>query len=295
MDLAYEFNMQNTNPNTQVVKVESRASALTLMAQRFNVEPNKLLGTLKSTVFKGASDDELMALVIVANEYNLNPLKKEIYAFPAKGGGITPVVGVDGWINIMNSRANFDGIEFEMEQNNDGEPISCTAIIHVKDRSRPVKVTEYYEECQRATDPWKQMPRRMLRNRALAQAVRIAFTAGGIIDEDEAGAMLDPVATAKPVQGTVTEPTKRAAKAEKVKESETTRPAAPAGKTKKDLLGEWMTEKQYTWPQIQPILTEEGVLADADAIATFDDLTETQAIAIFGVRSGLESVIGGAK
>lgn len=283
----------NTNTNTQVVKVESRASALSLMAQRFNVEPNKLLGTLKSTVFKGASDDELMALVIVANEYNLNPLKKEIYAFPAKGGGITPVVGVDGWINIMNSRSNFDGIEFEMEQEDDGTPVACTAIIHVKDRSRPVKVTEYYEECQRATDPWKLMPRRMLRNRALAQAVRIAFTAGGIIDEDEAGAMLDPVASAKPVQGT-TEPVKRA-KADKIEKSDTVRPSAPAGKTKKDLLGEWMVEKSYTWPQIQPILTEENVLDNADSIATFDELTEAQAIAIFGVRSGLESVIGGAK
>lgn len=282
----------NTNTNTQVVKVESRASALSLMAQRFNVEPNKLLGTLKSTVFKGASDDELMALVIVANEYNLNPLKKEIYAFPAKGGGITPVIGVDGYVNIMNSHPQFDGIEFKMEES-DGEPISCTAIIHRKDRKLPIPVTEYYDECFRQTDPWKQMPRRMLRNRALAQAVRIAFTAGGIIDEDEAQAMLDPVASAKPVQGT-TEPVKRA-KAEKVEKSETVRPSAPAGKTKKDLLGEWMVEKSYTWPQIQPILTEEHVLDNADSIATFDELTEAQAIAIFGVRSGLESVIGGAK
>ncbi len=271
----------SNNTNNQVMVKQDRASALTTMANRFNVEPAKLLTTLKNTVFKGATDDELMALVIVANEYNLNPLKKEIYAFPAKGGGITPVVGVDGWINIMNSRQNFDGIEFETENAQDGKPISVTAVIHTKDRSRPVKVTEYYDECFRSTDPWKQMPRRMLRNRALAQAVRVAFTAGGIIDEDEAAALLDPVEQAKPIQATVTEsaPAKKAA-------------SASARPTKKDLLGAWMTEKQFTFTQIQPILVSENVIEGADSIGSFDDLTEDQATAIFGARTGIEFVLG---
>lgn len=275
---------QNTNTNQQVVKQESRVSALTAMATRFSVEPAKLLTTLKNTVFKGASDDELMALVIVANEYNLNPLKKEIYAFPAKGGGIVPVMGVDGWINIMNSRANFDGVEFEMAQGEDGEPISCTAIIHIKDRSKPVRVTEYYDECQRNTDPWKQMPRRMLRNRALAQAVRIAFTASGIIDEDEAGAMLDPVERAKPVRGTVSETEPKKPRGERAERT--------PNMSKKDQLGAWMTDKQYTWAQIQPILVQEKVLEEADSIASFDELTEDQATAIFGARTGIEFVLG---
>lgn len=272
----------NTNTSTAVVKQE-RASALAAMAQRFNVEPSKLLSTLKNTVFKGASDDELMALVIVANEYNLNPLKKEIYAFPAKGGGIVPVVGIDGWINIMNSHPKFDGVEFEMEHGEDGKPISCTATINVKDRSRPVKVTEYYDECKRNTDPWNAMPRRMLRNRALAQCVRIAFTAGGITDEDEAHTLLDPVQQAKPVQGIVTDTTAKQSKREE---------KAAASKSKKDLLGMWMTEKQFTWAQIQPILESEKVIENADSVASFDDLTEDQATEIFGTRTGIEFALG---
>lgn len=270
------------NPVTTIQKTP-QASALATMASRFNVEASKVLATLKNTVFKGASDDELMALVIVANEYNLNPFKKEIYAFPAKGGGIVPVVGVDGWINIMNSTKSFDGIEFETENAEDGKPFSCTAIIHVKDRSRPVKITEYYDECFRATDPWKQMPRRMLRNRALCQAVRIAFTAGGIMDEDEAAQMLDPVANAKQVQGTVSDPVSKKTASEK---------SAPRVMSKKDLLGQWMTEKQYTWAQIQPILASEKVIDNADSIASFDELTEDQATDIFGARTGVEMVLG---
>lgn len=85
----------NTNTKMQTALTESkplfqpRASALAVMAGRFNVEPDKLLGTLKNTVFKGASNDELLALVVVANEYGLNPLTKEIYAFPAKGAALS--------------------------------------------------------------------------------------------------------------------------------------------------------------------------------------------------------------
>ena len=49
-----------------------------------------------------------------------------------------------------------------------------------------MRVTEFYKECYRATDPWKQMPRRMLRHKALKEAARVAFGFSGITDEDEA-------------------------------------------------------------------------------------------------------------
>ncbi|WP_241284663.1 recombinase RecT, partial [Enterobacter hormaechei] len=62
-----------------------------------------LMNTLKNTAFKGGNvtDEQFTALLIVANQYGLNPWTKEIYAFPDKGG-IVPVVGVDGWARIIN-------------------------------------------------------------------------------------------------------------------------------------------------------------------------------------------------
>ncbi len=278
--------------STAIIKTEpTKVGALAVMAARFNVEPTKLLSTLKNTVFKGANDDECMALLIVANEYNLNPFRKEIYAFQnSKGGGITPVVGVDGWARMMNERPNFDGIEFEMEFEG-SEPISCTAIIHLKDRSKSVKVTEYLDECTRNTDAWKNMPKRMLRHRALCQAVRVAFSVGGVMDEDEAEAMVerDVVAEAKPVQGRVTTTRTQTP-------SDNGRPTKPTV-NKKDQLGAWMTEKQFTWAQVQPILEAEKVIENADSIGSFDELTEDQSADIFGARTGIEFVLttGGAK
>lgn len=163
----------------------AKPSALGVMAARFNVEPAKLLSTLKNTVFKNATDDELLALVVVANEYGLNPLTKQIYAFPNKGGGIVPVVAVDGWMRVINEHAQMDGVDFEFDHDAQGSLVACTCVIYRKDRTRPVRVTEYLEECKRNTDPWK-MEHRMLRHKALIQCARVAFGLSGIFDEDEA-------------------------------------------------------------------------------------------------------------
>ena len=65
-----------------------------------------------------------------------------------------------------------------------------------------MKVTEYFDECKRNTDPWNQMPRRMIRNKAIIQAIRLAFGVSGIHDEDEArdiSGQVQIVAGAKPV------------------------------------------------------------------------------------------------
>ena len=60
-----------------------------------SVDPQELITTLRQTAFKGdASDAQFIALLIVANQYGLNPWTKEIYAFPDKQNGIVPVVGV---------------------------------------------------------------------------------------------------------------------------------------------------------------------------------------------------------
>ena len=126
------------------------------------------------------SNEQLMALCIVADQYKLNPWTREIYAFPDKNNGIVPVVGVDGWSRIINEHPQFDGVDFK-----DGGDY-CECIIHRKDRARPVSVREYLSECARNTVPWQSHPKRMLRHKALIQCARLAFGFAGIYDPDEA-------------------------------------------------------------------------------------------------------------
>lgn len=156
------------------------------LARRFGMDQDtELIAALKQTAFKSkepVSDAQLTALMIIANEYGLNPFTKEIYAYPDQHKGIVPVVGVDGWIRIINEHPQFDGVEFDVT------PDSVTCRIYRKDRTRPTAVTEYLEECRRSTDPWRNMPKRMLRHKALMQCARVAF-GFAIYDDDEAQAV----------------------------------------------------------------------------------------------------------
>jgi len=171
------------------------STALTTLTQKLATTLNmgdgvELISTLKATAFKGnVSDAQMTALLIVANQYGLNPWTKEIYAFPDKNNGIVPVVGVDGWSRIINTHSQFDGIDFE--QNDE----SCTCIIYRKDRQHPVRVTEWMAECKRANvGPWQSHPRRMLRHKAMIQCARLAFGYVGIYDQDEAERIIEATA-----------------------------------------------------------------------------------------------------
>ena len=148
----------------------------------------------------------MTALLVVANQYGLNPWTKEIYAFPDKNNGIVPVVGVDGWSRIINSHPQFDGIEFhhadKLVTMPGGKPapewIECH--IYRKDRSRPIVVREYLDEVYRApfkgkygevTGPWQTHTKRFLRHKSMIQCARLAFGYGGIYDQDEAERIVD--------------------------------------------------------------------------------------------------------
>lgn len=168
------------------VKAEPRASVTIAMATRYGMDAQAFEQTLRATVVpKDCSREQLAAFLLVAKEYSLNPLTKEIYAFPARSGGIQPIVSIDGWLNIINSRPEMDGLEFEDHLGEDGKLTAVTARIWRKDRAKPTTVTEYMAECRRATDTWKQWPARMLRHKAAIQCARYAFGFSGIIDPDE--------------------------------------------------------------------------------------------------------------
>ena len=174
------------------------------LAERVGMESSdqqELITTLRATAFKGdASEAQFTALLIVANQYGLNPWTKEVYAFPDKQNGIVPVVGVDGWSRIINENPQFDGMEFQQ----DGD--SCTCKIYRKDRKHPICVTEWMDECCRQpfttrdgkviNGPWQSHPKRMLRHKAMIQCARLAFGFAGIYDKDEAERIIEGTATA---------------------------------------------------------------------------------------------------
>ncbi len=166
---------------------ELRRSVMVDMSARFGMEPTAFEATLRATVVpQKCSREDLAAFLLVARDYGLNPVTREIYAFPTRAGGIQPIVSVDGWCHIINSHPQLDGIEFDDEFDDDGNFRAITARIWRKDRAHPITVTEYMAECVRQTEPCQKWPRRMLRHKALIQCARYAFGFSGIIEPDEA-------------------------------------------------------------------------------------------------------------
>lgn len=212
--------------NTAVVKLEQR-SLVNKFAARYSIDPEKLLPILKHTCFKvrsgEVSNEQMAALLVVADQYGLNPFCREIFAFPDSQNGIVPVVGVDGWSRIINDHEQADGLEFryaeEIVELPDAQrcPAWCEVVVYRKDRAHPVIVREYLEECYRpafkrgdgsiAKGPWQTHTKRFLRHKTLIQGARIAFGFGGIYDEDEAqrvieGQAIDVTPAEPPKKGT---------------------------------------------------------------------------------------------
>lgn len=179
------------------------------LAKRLDLgDGSSLIETLKLTAFRQRGNDivtdaQMEALLIVAEQYRLNPFTKELFAFSDKGA-IVPVVSVDGWSRIINEHSQFDGLEFrysdELVTMPRGKecPAWCEVTMYRKDRSRPTVVREYLDEVyqaprgQNAYDgPWQTHTKRFLRHKTLIQGARIAFGFAGIYDEDEARRIID--------------------------------------------------------------------------------------------------------
>ena len=156
------------------------------LAKHYDMDKGAFLQVMKATIMKGAnvSNEDIAAFCLVAKEHGLNPFTKEIFAFPT-GGAIQPIVSVDGWMKLINSHPDFDGMDFIDVREGD-KLVSITCRMFRKGRSHPVEVTEYMAECLRATPTWKQWPARMLRHKAAIQAARYAFGFAGIMEPDEA-------------------------------------------------------------------------------------------------------------
>lgn len=191
--------------STNVATISPKKNSLSgKFAAKFNVDETEVMNILKSTAFKQRdgnppSDNQMMALMIVADQYGLNPFVKEIYAYPDKSNGIVPVVGVDGWNRIMNDHPQMDGIEFKYSDETVSHKgknchVWIEAIITRKDRSKPIVVREYFDEVVRNASfatPWDSHPKRMHRHKAEIQCARIAFGFAGIYDEDEAERIIE--------------------------------------------------------------------------------------------------------
>ena len=134
-----------------------------------------------------------MVLLLVCENFGLNPFNREIYAFRGKSGDIVPVVSLDGWAKIVRSQKDFNGVSFRFSETtvkvagcNQELPEFVECAMRLKGVDEPIVIQEFMVECFNDKSPvWRKWPRRMLRTRAFIQCARLAFSLTGLYDEGE--------------------------------------------------------------------------------------------------------------
>lgn len=123
-----------------------------------------------------APKQTLLALLRIAKENHLDPLKEEVSLALYEDCHWQAYITIEGYSKILNSHPAFDGITFNhSEENANGIPIWIECTIYRKDRSHPFIVREYFEEVKGEQAIWQKMPRRMLRHRVMQQCARLAL------------------------------------------------------------------------------------------------------------------------
>jgi phage recombination protein Bet len=174
----------------------------------------------------------------VAQELNLNPVKREIFFIERKaqvnGQWITrvePLTSRDGFLSIAHKSGLFAGIKSWTElrnvpklingQWNDSTELVAVAEVYRKDTDIPTVVEVEYSEYVQLTKAgaptkfWAKMPKTMLKKVAESQALRKAFNISGIYAVEEMGIgnsdggnlSIDETANEEEIVETTAEPT----------------------------------------------------------------------------------------
>jgi phage recombination protein Bet len=146
--------------------------------------PSELVETIKSTVAKDATDEELYMFLTIANQYDLNPFMKEIW-FTKMNGDVAIMTSRDGYKKLAERKPNFrkcqsmavyENDEFEMElvmgevmnithkfkQKDRGNIIGAYAVLKTTDHDNYVSYVNFREYDKR-NHIWKSYPTSMIR------------------------------------------------------------------------------------------------------------------------------------
>lgn len=170
----------------------------------------ELLRTIKDTVAKGATNNELYMFLQVANSYGLNPFKKEI-CFIKMNGGNAMMTTRDGYLKIASQKPNFkkiqsvaiyenDNFEVEMEmgevknihhsfkQNDRGKIVGAYAILFTQTEGDNLFTISNFRESNQGTRVWKKYPSLMIRKVAEVDVLKRYANISGLMTVEEAPA-----------------------------------------------------------------------------------------------------------
>ena len=162
---------------------------------------------IRKQVAPKASDEEWFNFAYLCKQYNLDPLKKEIY-FVTYGGKGTAVTSRDGYLKNANMNPNFDGMESDAVfkgdtltrrddgslllqygdnhyQGNKEDLLGAFCNVYRKDRLKAVAVYVTFKEYKKDSPIWTQYTNSMIIKVAESMALKRAFSLSGLVTQEE--------------------------------------------------------------------------------------------------------------
>lgn len=170
------------------------------------------IALVKQTVAKGASDEELMMFLRIANKFDLDPFAHEIWCYRIQQN--EPMViaaGHDGFMKTALNRPDFLGISsgtvrvgdvFEYEPTaytirhkhgeKRGDILGGWAMLERQGKRPAIVYVELKEHIKKTRDGapnkfWAQYPSRMIEKCARMYAIRMAYTISGLVPDESGG------------------------------------------------------------------------------------------------------------
>jgi len=249
------MNQQQTQPATagqtttdnglidQTIQATPRETIVGRAAAFLGTEPSKVFNLLRGAWPTGKgepplSNEELTSGLALVARYELDPLAREVYVTRHKGKLMT-VIGVDGWVRVLDRTPHYDGfdVEFAWKDEAETEVKWIETTIYSKTREHPTKYRAFAAEYSRLSGfVAKSIPIHMLRIFSLRHAVRLFTPISGATSEDEARWMINNQPAGTPDKPSVDDllnqrdiPTEAEKAAEKAAELPNERPDVPFG------------------------------------------------------------------
>ncbi len=142
------------------------------------------LRLMRDMCAKGATDNEFLVMMELANRYQLDPFSKQIWLVKYGDSPAQIFCGRDGYLAIAHRSGVFDGMDAGADKDPEGQLYGWCKVWR-KDMSHPFEVRVYASEYSTGKNLWKDKPRTMIQKVAEAHALRRAFSISGLYSPEE--------------------------------------------------------------------------------------------------------------
>ena len=189
-----------------VAATPDRRQSITVATAAFlGVDPQKVCDLLRQvwTTTKGQpalTNAELLTGMALVSRYELDPFSREIYVTRDKKGRLMTILGIDGWIRVLDRTEHYDGFKQVLDRGPGDTLVSVETFIYSKTREHPAHYMAFMADYLKLGGFMAgQIPGHMLRIFSLRHAARLFVPLGGVVTPEEAQWMGATVDDTEPV------------------------------------------------------------------------------------------------